>query len=317
MSAPLTTIQCGRDHTDDTSCILDGGENDACEVLHLLVSIISNEMHEHFRRQQSAALRFQPALQDVLGFSWRNKNPKTAGPFEDTSEMPGTPPGRAGRQLTQQGCKKRIALLTVQPEIETAGAAAAVLADTFCTAEPSASDLSASQALRASATFNEGCPAQERAGEGDTPGNRSVSRGASPAHVCVRNAEQAEPILEAWQACRSPLEISQAQEVACSVCQRHTSTTISAAVALPLVLPCVKVCPVDTPVPMKMLLLFDDIQYLVQRVLLQTIDVRDQRQRKHSLISWQSSLGADQLLRHRSSCPKHMSSAVLDAGSAW
>ncbi|CAL5221734.1 g3983 [Coccomyxa viridis] len=122
----------GRDCSTDTSCILDGEENDACEVLHLLANIITDELHDHFREHQSVALSSQAALQDILSLSWSCSSSKTA------------------------------------------------------------------------------------------------------------DTEQAEPTLAAWKACRSPMELSQAQEIACLVCRRLTSTTVSSAVALPLVLPAVK-----------------------------------------------------------------------------
>lgn len=76
----------------------------------------------------------------------------------------------------------------------------------------------------------DGMAAQGHAGE--------VSRFAG---IRVHAAEQPEPVLEAWRECKNPLDISQAQEVACLMCQKSLSTSMSSFVALSLVLPVLQV----------------------------------------------------------------------------
>ena len=79
------------------------------------------------------------------------------------------------------------------------------------------------------------------AGESRMAGCADQSARASPAAARVRAAGQVGPSLGAWRACKSPWSPSLAQELACLVCHRPISSTVSEAVALPLVLPAVAV----------------------------------------------------------------------------
>ena len=252
MSALLTHKLCGRVCTDDTSCILDGKENDACEALQLLVSVIKEELQEHFRKHQFVPLSSQPALQDVLSFSWSCDVPEGAG------SMPAKQTGK--RFLTAEGWpkpgpKEQSSSLSQQSgnafeELNVAGHADAPIAGM------SVADCLILQLPSTHASDAEGSKAQDTT-KGD--GNALASTRASPVHVRVHAAEQAEPVFAAWRACRSPLELGQAQEIACLVCRRHTPTAMSSAVALPLVLPAVKVC---NDMPVTTLLLFGSIPWI-------------------------------------------------------
>ena len=64
---------------------------------------------------------------------------------------------------------------------------------------------------------------------------------SSTAAARVHAAGQFGPLLEAWRARKSPWTAGLAQELACMVCRRPISSTVSEAVALPLVLPAVQV----------------------------------------------------------------------------
>ena len=246
VSALLTKTKRARGCTDDTSSILDGEESDACEVLELLVSTSKDELQEHFWKHQSVPLSSQPALQEVLSFAWSCNSPETANrtPAKKAKERPVTAEGWGQAHTPKPGPKDQSSRLTQRPQNAAEGPVLAGIADAVQTAAVAASDHLISQPPSTNASIAEGSQAQDT-----TMGVSSAhaSKEASPAHVRVHASEQAEPILAAWRACRSPLELSQAQEIACLVCQRHISTTVSGALALPLVLPSVKVCD-DIPV---------------------------------------------------------------------
>ena len=227
----------GRGCSTDTGCILDGEENDACEVLHLLVGIITDELHEHFQEHQSPALCGQTALQDILGFHRsRCSSPGTAEDSADTTDQSVPAEAGAERRSPRLDFREPSCGITLQP-------GSAGLADHGnALGDP---DMSAAESslLEAHSRSVNTCAGDSRS-QGTARGisNADKDNWVSPAHVRVHATQQAEPILAAWRACRSPLELSQTQEIACLVCRRHTSTTMSTAVALPLVLPAVKVC---------------------------------------------------------------------------
>ncbi len=229
---------CGRGCSADTSCILDGEENDACEVLHLLVSIITDELHEHFLEHKSVALSSQTALQDILSLSQSCSSPNTVHSASsiDTRVRSVAADTSAECCLSGQGSREPNRKITLQP----GSAALAHQEDALDDPGMSAAEVPLPGSRSTSInTFTGDSRAQETA---RGAGSVHASKGASPAHVRVHAAEQGEPTLAAWRACRSPLELSQSQEVVCLVCQKHTSKTMSSAVALPLVLPSVKVC---------------------------------------------------------------------------
>ena len=235
--ALLTMDSRGRDCSTDTSCILDGEENDACEVLHLLANIITDELHDHFREHQSVALSSQAALQDILSLSWSCSSSKTADSVSsiDTRDRSVTAEIRDECRSPRQNPKVPSGGKTLQHGTTES----AKHEDALYHPDMSAAEVPLQKGYSTSVNTCTGDSISQERASGVS--NARASKGASPAHVRVHAAEQAEPTLAAWKACRSPMELSQAQEIACLVCRRLTSTTVSSAVALPLILPAVKV----------------------------------------------------------------------------
>ena len=64
----ITPAMC-RSHAGDDRCILDGEENDACELLRMLADFIKAELQTSFREHSAAGLSSHSALQDVLSAS--------------------------------------------------------------------------------------------------------------------------------------------------------------------------------------------------------------------------------------------------------
>ena len=93
----------------------------------------------------------------------------------------------------------------------------------------------------ASSTRPESSQAQSGAREEGMAAHGHAGEVSRFAGIRVHAAEQPEPVLEAWRACRNPLDISQAEEVACLMCQKSLSISMTSSVALSLVLPVVQV----------------------------------------------------------------------------
>ena len=205
------------------------------------MSIITDELQRHFRTHQCVALCNQAAMNAILSLSQGCEASETADiAYSQSLQQEATPaPGRAERHSHTPGYGAQSSRLTLQPGSETEGPAAVKGAAAVHNAGTLAARPSLVRPPSNSGNIIHSSQAQEAANE---DGAIHVSEEARPpAHVRVHAAEQAEPVLAAWRACKSPLELSQAQEIACLVCQRPTSTTMSTAVALPLILPAVKV----------------------------------------------------------------------------
>lgn len=215
-----------------------------CEVLHLLVSIITDELQKHFRTHQCVALSSQTAVHAVLSLS-QGCNPSETADIAPPQKDACPARGRAECHSHTPGYEEQSARLTLQPGSETEGPTAVMHAAAVQDAGTSAAHPPILQPPDDSGSINHSSLAQEAARE---DGALHASEAAAPAPVCMHRAQQTEPVLAAWRACKSPLELSQAQEIACLVCRRPTSTTMSTAVALPLVLPAVKVCRHRVPV---------------------------------------------------------------------
>lgn len=203
-------------HAGDDHSVLDGEENDACELLRMLADFIKSELQTSFTEQSAAVLSSSSALQDVLSASMGGvpqaspSGPKPVKPHGDgmTKEL--------SESLTVQNSS-----LCQQASESATGAHLQHSAGTSSddrTAEPA------------------GLSAESRSAGCADPNVR-----ASPRAARVRATGQVGPSLGAWRARKSPWITGLAQELACVVCRRPISSTVSEAVALPLVLPAVQV----------------------------------------------------------------------------
>lgn len=206
-----------RSHAGDDRSILDGEENDACELLRMLADFIKAELQTSFREHSAAGLSSRSALQDVL--------------FASMMDMPQASP-----------CGTRAVVKSHGADVSDEPLKALTLQDSSSCQQVSQGAGSAhlQQSTRSSSDDSTLEPAGLSA-ENGLAGVADQSAGASTAAARVHAAGQFGPLLEAWRARKSPWTAGLAQELACMVCRRPISSTLSEAVALPLVLPAVQV----------------------------------------------------------------------------
>ena len=206
-----------RSHAGDDRCVLDGEENDACELLRMLADFIKLELQTSFTEHSAAGLSSCSALQDVLSASMGGMPQASPCGTEPVVKL-------HGAHVSDEPFED----LTLQDsspcQQASQGAGSAHLQQSARTS----SDDSTSEPAELSA--------RSRVAEGV-----DESAGTSTAAARVHAAGQFGQLLEAWRARKIPWTAGLAQELACVVCRRPISSTVSEAVALPLVLPAVQV----------------------------------------------------------------------------
>ena len=221
----------------------------------MLMSSITHELQRHFVKHTAVTLNNHSALQDIMALcSACSKLSEAAArlPCKDVAQED-EERGVVERGIAEASCRQQPAPERLQPLTGLASSPPAAQADSgvvchlqkekprTCAIPLDCSDSNSSPSSIADGSQPLRCdPDDAQAGNALA----HASQSAAAARVCALQGP--EPVLAAWQACGSPLDIRQAQEVACPVCHRAISITVSSAVAIPLVLPVVQVnsCPV-------------------------------------------------------------------------
>ena len=206
-----------RSHAGDDRCILDGKEDDACELLRMLADFIKAELQTSYTEHSAAGLSSCSALQDVLSASM-------GGMFQ-------APPSGTEPVVESHG-----AAMSDEPSEDLTLQDSSPCQQASQGAGPAHLQQSARTSSDGSTPEPAGLSAESRLAEGEDD-----SAKPSTAAARVHAAGQFGPLLEAWRARKSPWSTGLTQELACAVCRRPISSTVSEAVALPLVLPAVQV----------------------------------------------------------------------------
>ena len=204
-------------HAGDDRCVLDGEENDACELLRMLADFIKAELQTSFKEHSAAGLSSRSALQDVLSASM--------GGVPQTSPCGTNPVVKCHGADVSDGPSEDLTLQDSSScQQASQGAGPAHLQQSARTSSDDSPPEPAG--LSAKSTLAEGV---------------DESAGTSTAAARVHAAGQFGSLSKAWRARKSPWSAGLAQELACMVCRRPISSTMSEVVALPLVLPAVQV----------------------------------------------------------------------------
>lgn len=216
----------------------------------MLMSIITDELQRHFVKHTAVTLNNHSALQDIMALS------------SDRSRLSGAAAGMPCKDVKQEdeerevfergiaeaNCREQPAPVRLQPLTGSRASPPAAQADSGAACHPQrapprtcAIPLDCSESNSSSSSIADGSRSLHWDFEDAQTSNAlaRASQSAAAARVCAFQGP--EPVLAAWQACGSPLDIRQAQEVACPVCRRAISTTVSSTVAIPLVLPVIQV----------------------------------------------------------------------------
>ena len=221
----------------------------------MLMSSITHELQRHFLKHTAVTLNNHSALQDIMAPSSDCSGLSEAATrmlWKDV-EQEDEEREKVERGEAEASCREQPAPERLQPLTGLTASPPAAQADPGAACHPQknpsrtcANPLDCSESISSSSSIADGSHIMHC-----DPNNAQTgialaraSQSAAAARVCALQGP--EPVLAAWQACGSPLDIRQAQEVACLVCHRAISTTVSSAVAIPLVLPVIQVssCPV-------------------------------------------------------------------------
>lgn len=221
----------------------------------MLMSSITHELQRQFVKHTAVTLNNHSALQDIMALSSdcsRLSEVAARMPCKDV-EQEDEEREVVERGIAEANCRELPAPERLQPLTGLRASPPAAQADSCSACHPQkdtprtcAIPLDCSESKSSSSSITDGSQPLHCDPDDAQTGNAlaRASQSAAAARVCALQGP--EPILAAWQACGSPLDIRQAQEVACPVCHRAISTTVSSTVAIALVLPVVQVssCPI-------------------------------------------------------------------------